>query len=165
MIEVDLLGLDELCATIPSTRPLPPDSGQQDNEHTTDIPTPDVIFPPDGGLCGGFTTKAPPKLQIPAGVEPGKRFRTSFDGHAILTVTEITPGPPDMCRCHNRHWTHPSVVVLSCWRSCGSHAEWQGVVLQQRVLETAPLSQMDEATPTAGDTKRHLWGSLLLPWT
>ena len=41
-------------------------------------------------------TKAPPKLvlEIPAGVEPGKRFRTSFDGHAILTVTEIKPSPP-----------------------------------------------------------------------
>ncbi len=156
VMEVDLLGLDELCATIPRTRPLPTESGQQDNEHTTDTPTLDVNFPPDGGLVRRvLRTKAPPKLllEIPAGVEPGKRFRTSFDGHAILTVTEIAPAPPDGVPMPASALEPPvgggAQLLEELWVPT---LNGKALQLQQRVLETAPMSLRDG--PGAGEAEQ-----------
>lgn len=154
VIEVDLLGLEELCSTIPRTRPLPSDSARQKKQ-----PAPDVIFPPDGGLVRKvLRTNAPPKLllEIPAGAQPGKRFRTSFDGHAILTVTEIAPAPPDGVPIPQAASPlEPPVgggaqLLEELWVPA---LHGKAMQVQQRVLEAAPSGRFDDDAPAAGRAK------------
>jgi hypothetical protein len=166
VIELDLLGLDELCATIPRTKPVPPPGSENKKKVTKGAgpPAPDIIFPPDGGLVRQvLRTNAPPKLllEIPRGVEPGKRFRTSFDGHAILTVTEIAPAPPDgVPQPLSASALDPLVgggalLLEELWVPSLHGKTMQ---LQQRVLETdpPPPQRQPEEAPTSDQDQSQL---------